>query len=119
MYCTVSQLGGFNTLMYYSSTLFSMVGFNKPVAVSIVVGGTNFLFGFVNFAAIDRFGRRVVLLITVLGMVSVATKISYFNTDNRISPSPSSSPPSPSTGSPSATTCPSRRARSAGRASSS
>ncbi|KAL1987807.1 hypothetical protein VTN96DRAFT_2210 [Rasamsonia emersonii] len=64
----ISQLGGFNTLMYYSSTLFAMVGFNKPVAVSIVVGGTNFLFGFINFAVIDRFGRRVVLLITVLGM---------------------------------------------------
>lgn len=56
--------------MYYSSTLFGMVGFNKPVAVSIVVGATNFLFGFVNFAFIDRYGRRVVLLITVLGMVS-------------------------------------------------
>lgn len=65
----VSQLGGFNTLMYYSSTLFSMVGFNKPVVVSIVVGGTNFLFGFVNFAVIDRFGRRIVLLITIIGMV--------------------------------------------------
>lgn len=66
---SVSQLGGFNTLMYYSSTLFSMVGFNKPVAVSIVVGATNFLFGFVNFAFIDKYGRRIVLLITVLGMV--------------------------------------------------
>lgn len=46
-----------------------MVGFNKPVVVSIVVGGTNFLFGFVNFAVIDRFGRRIVLLITIIGMV--------------------------------------------------
>jgi MFS transporter, SP family, solute carrier family 2 (myo-inositol transporter), member 13 len=40
----ISQLGRFNTLMYYSSTLFALVGFNKPVAVSIVVGGTNFVF---------------------------------------------------------------------------
>jgi hypothetical protein len=48
-----------------------MVGFNKPVAVSIVVGATNFLFGFVNFAFIDnKYGRRVVLLITVIGMES-------------------------------------------------
>lgn len=70
--CTVmavSQLGGFNTLMYYSATLFSIVGFNEPTAVSIVVGATNFLFGFVNFGVIDRFGRRTVLLITLMGMV--------------------------------------------------
>ncbi|KAI9927378.1 hypothetical protein AWENTII_006180 [Aspergillus wentii] len=64
----ISQLGGFNTLMYYSGTLFSMVGFDKPTAVSIVVGATNFVFGFVNFAIIDRYGRRVVLLVTMMGM---------------------------------------------------
>ncbi|RAK95132.1 myo-inositol transporter [Aspergillus ibericus CBS 121593] len=64
----VSQLGGFNTLMYYSATLFSLVGFNQATAVSIVVGATNFVFGFPNFAFIDRFGRRSMLLVTVLGM---------------------------------------------------
>ncbi|KAL1869739.1 hypothetical protein Plec18167_007663 [Paecilomyces lecythidis] len=64
----ISQLCGFNTLMYFSATLFSMAGFDKPTAVSIVVGGANFIFGFINFASIDRFGRRIVLLITVLGM---------------------------------------------------
>ncbi|KAH9217154.1 myo-inositol transporter [Leptodontidium sp. 2 PMI_412] len=64
----ISQLGGFNTLMYYSSTLFALVGFNKPVAVSLVVGGTNFLFGFACFFTLDRFGRRIILLITVMGM---------------------------------------------------
>jgi SP family myo-inositol transporter-like MFS transporter 13 len=73
MVMAISQLGGFNTLMYYSATLFSMVGFNKPTAVSMVVGATNFLFGFANFASIDRFGRRVVLLITVLGMASLSS----------------------------------------------
>ncbi|KAF4963381.1 hypothetical protein FSARC_8599 [Fusarium sarcochroum] len=69
--CTVmaiSQLGGFNTLMYYSATLFSLVGFNKPTAVAIVVGGTNFLFTFVNLVVIDKAGRRIILLVTVLGM---------------------------------------------------
>ncbi|RSL91328.1 hypothetical protein CEP51_000268 [Fusarium floridanum] len=69
--CTVmaiSQLGGFNTLMYYSATLFSLVGFNKPTAVAIVVGATNFLFTFVNMVVIDKAGRRIILLVTVLGM---------------------------------------------------
>lgn len=55
--------------MYYSATLFSLVGFNKPTAVAIVVGATNFLFTFVNLVVIDKAGRRIILIATVLGMV--------------------------------------------------
>ena len=65
----VSQLGGFNTLMYYSATLFGLVGFTNPTAVSITVGGTNFLFTLVNLVIIDKAGRRLILLVTVIGMV--------------------------------------------------
>lgn len=54
--------------MYYSATLFSLVGFKKATAVSIVVGGTNMIFTLVNMLFIDRLGRRKILLITVLGM---------------------------------------------------
>lgn len=64
----ISQLGGFNTLMYYSATLFALVGFNKPVAVSIVVGATNFVFTLFNMVVIDKLGRRRILLWTVSGM---------------------------------------------------
>ena len=39
----ISQMSGFNVLMYYSSTLFSIVGFSNPVAVGLVVAGTNFV----------------------------------------------------------------------------
>jgi len=42
--------------MYYSSTLFALVGFNKPVAVSLVVGATNFIFGFACFFSLDKYG---------------------------------------------------------------
>ena len=38
----ISQLSGFNTLMYYSSTLFALVGFSNPVAVGLVVAGGEF-----------------------------------------------------------------------------
>lgn len=40
----IQQLCGFNTLMYYSATLFAIVGFKNPIAVGVVVAGTNFLF---------------------------------------------------------------------------
>jgi SP family myo-inositol transporter-like MFS transporter 13 len=64
----ISQLGGFNTLMYYAATLFSIVGFNNPTAVGITVSATNFVFSIVNLVLVDRFGRRIILTITVLGM---------------------------------------------------
>ncbi|KAI9146737.1 NADPH--cytochrome P450 reductase [Paramyrothecium foliicola] len=76
----ISQLGGFNTLMYYSGTLFSLVGFDKPTAVSIVVGGTNFLFTGLNMLIIDKAGRRIILLVTVLGMsLAMAVAAIAFN----------------------------------------
>ena len=64
----ISQLGGFNTLMYYSATLFALVGFNNATAVAITVSGTNFLFSIVNLVLVDKFGRRIILCVTVLGM---------------------------------------------------
>ncbi|KAI5241648.1 general substrate transporter, partial [Aureobasidium subglaciale] len=64
----ISQLGGFNTPMYYSATLFGLVGFANATAVAIVVSGTNSLFSIVNIVLVDRFGRRAILKVTVLGM---------------------------------------------------
>ncbi|KAL3952480.1 hypothetical protein ACCO45_012423 [Purpureocillium lilacinum] len=64
----ISQLGGFNTLMYYSGTLFALVGFDKPTLVSLVVGATNFVFTLFNMFIIDKVGRRRILNCTVIGM---------------------------------------------------
>jgi hypothetical protein len=41
-------MSGFNTLMYYSSTLFALVGFSNPVAVGLVVAGVNFIMTWVS-----------------------------------------------------------------------
>lgn len=64
----ISQLGGFNSLMYYSSTLFALVGFANPVAVGTIIAATNFFFTWVNLMVVDRFGRRRILLSTMWGM---------------------------------------------------
>lgn len=69
--CTImaiSQLSGFNTLMYYSATLFKIVGFNNATAVAITVSATNFIFSIVNLVIVDKFGRRRILLVTIAGM---------------------------------------------------
>ncbi|MCJ1474259.1 myo-inositol transporter [Lambiella insularis] len=64
----ISQLGGFNSLMYYSSTLFAIVGFSNPVAVGTIIAGTNFIFTWVNLMLVDRIGRRRILLCTMWAM---------------------------------------------------
>lgn len=64
----ISQLGGFNALMYYSSTLFGLVGFANPVAVGTIIAATNFIFTWVNLMLVDRVGRRRILLCTMWGM---------------------------------------------------
>ncbi|KAJ9400982.1 hypothetical protein DTO282F9_1930 [Paecilomyces variotii] len=64
----ISQLSGFNSLMYYSGTLFGLVGFNNPVAVGIVVAGVNFIMTWVNMVIVDRVGRRRIMLCTVWAM---------------------------------------------------
>ncbi len=64
----ISQMSGFNTLMYYSSTLFALVGFSNPVAVGLVVAGVNFVMTWVNMMTVDPIGRRRVLISTVWGM---------------------------------------------------
>ncbi|SCU91419.1 LAFA_0F03642g1_1 [Lachancea sp. 'fantastica'] len=64
----IQQFCGWNSLLYFSGTIFSTVGFKNPAAVSIVVAGTNFVFTMVAFLAIDRVGRRIILLIGLPGM---------------------------------------------------
>lgn len=64
----ISQLGGFNSLMYYSSTLFALVGFSNPVAVGTIIAATNFIFTWVNLMLVDRIGRRRILICTMWAM---------------------------------------------------
>lgn len=68
------QLCGFNTLMYYSATLFAIVGFKNPIAVGSVVAITNFVFGGVSLKWADKIGRRRILIATMWAM-SVALAI--------------------------------------------
>lgn len=62
------QFCGFNTLMYYSSTLFDIVGFSNPIAVGSVVAIVNWIFTVLSIFLIDRIGRRRILLWTMWGM---------------------------------------------------
>ncbi|KAI0062567.1 general substrate transporter [Artomyces pyxidatus] len=63
------QLCGFNTLMYYSATLFKQIGFNQPTAVGLIVSGTNFIFTLFALKYIDIIGRRKIMLFSAPGMI--------------------------------------------------
>ncbi|KAI0298359.1 general substrate transporter [Multifurca ochricompacta] len=63
------QACGFNTLMYYSATLFKEIGFNQPTAVGLIISGTNFLFTLFALKYIDIIGRRRILLWSMPGMI--------------------------------------------------
>lgn len=61
----IQQFTGFNSLMYFSATIFETSGFNNPTAVSIIVAATNFVFTFLSIFIIDRVGRRRILIIAI------------------------------------------------------
>jgi SP family myo-inositol transporter-like MFS transporter 13 len=56
-------------LMYFSATIFRLVGFESPTLTSLSIAITNFLFTLVAFHYIDRIGRRRILLWSVPIMV--------------------------------------------------
>ncbi|ETN36423.1 uncharacterized protein HMPREF1541_08700 [Cyphellophora europaea CBS 101466] len=61
----LQQLCGFNSLMYFSATIFELLHFSSPTLTSLSVAGTNFLFTIAAFYLIDRIGRRRILLLTI------------------------------------------------------
>lgn len=56
--------------MYFSATIFALVGFRSPTLAALSIASTNFLFTLVAFYAIDQVGRRRILLLSVPVMTS-------------------------------------------------
>lgn len=55
--------------MYFSATIFALVGFTSPILASLSISFTNFLLTLVAFAWIDIVGRRNILLRSIPFMV--------------------------------------------------
>jgi SP family myo-inositol transporter-like MFS transporter 13 len=58
-----------NSLMYFSATIFSLIGFSSPTLTSLSVAVTNFAFTVLSLLLIDLLGRRRILLISIPVMV--------------------------------------------------
>lgn len=61
----IQQFTGFNSLMYFSATIFETSGFDNATAVSIIIAATNFVFTFIALCIIDKVGRRRILIFAV------------------------------------------------------
>lgn len=79
----LQQLCGFNSLMYFSATIFTLVGFDQPTLTALTVAATNFVFTVAALLLVDRIGRRRVLLYSIplmaLGLVLAAYGFSYLD----------------------------------------
>ncbi|KAM0752601.1 putative myo-inositol transporter [Meredithblackwellia eburnea MCA 4105] len=63
------QLTGFNTLLYYSGNIFSLLGFKNSAAAGLIVSGGNTFMLFIGMCIVDRVGRRRILICAYPGMI--------------------------------------------------
>ncbi|RHN72658.1 putative major facilitator, sugar transporter, major facilitator superfamily [Medicago truncatula] len=79
----VQQIVGINTIMYYSPTIVQFAGIasnSTAFALSLVTSGLNAVGTIVSMVLIDRFGRRKLMLISLIGIfVSLVTLSVTFN----------------------------------------
>ncbi|THX73199.1 putative MFS myo-inositol transporter [Aureobasidium pullulans] len=99
----LQQLSGFNSLMYFSATIFALVGFTSPIGTSLSISVSNFVFTLLAFAIIDRVGRRRILLYSIpfmiLGLASCSLAFMHIDASPSDTVAPStavSAPKSPS-----------------------
>lgn len=84
--------------MYFSATIFTMVGFRVPTLTSLSVAGTNFAFTVMAILLIDRVGRRRMLLYSVPFMMVGLLASAYGFTRIDLPSSSSSMPQGPDGG---------------------
>lgn len=67
-----NQLAGINAILYYLNDIFAAAGYGKVSAdmQAVAIGATNFAFTLLALFAIDRIGRKTLLLIGSVGMTA-------------------------------------------------
>lgn len=81
------QLSGINAVIFYATTIFQMSGSSIDENVSsIIIGVVNFVSTFIATVLIDRLGRKILLYISSVSMISMLTilGIYYYFKDNQV-----------------------------------
>jgi SP family arabinose:H+ symporter-like MFS transporter len=73
------QVSGVNTIIDYAPTILKSAGWKIDAALfsTLVIGLTNFIFTFVSFWAIDRYGRKPLYIIGSLGMTAALVLLAW------------------------------------------
>ncbi|MBV5314498.1 MAG: sugar porter family MFS transporter [Prolixibacteraceae bacterium] len=81
------QITGINTIMYYAPKIFANVGQSNDSALlqTILIGGTNLVFTLVAMVLIDRFGRKLLIVIGSTGMTLMLAGLSALYFTNQTS----------------------------------
>ncbi len=78
-----NQMSGINFVIYFAPRIFGMAGLdaNSALLSTAIIGGTNLLFTLLGLLLIDRFGRRLLMLIGSIGyIVSLSAVAAVFAT---------------------------------------
>lgn len=82
-----SQLSGINAVLYYLNDIFAAAGASASSSgmQTVIVGATNLVFTTLAMLTIDRFGRRILLLIGSVGMAATLAGIAaiFYTHTNR------------------------------------
>ncbi len=76
-----NQLSGINVILYYAKRIFEMAGAGESAALlqAVAVGFTNLVFTILAMALIDRFGRKILMIVGSIGYIlSLATVAGAF-----------------------------------------
>jgi sugar porter (SP) family MFS transporter len=77
-----NQLAGINAILYYLNNIFAAAGFSQISGdqQAIAIGFTNLIFTIVGMSAIDRLGRKTLLLIGAAGTASCLAGVAWIFT---------------------------------------
>ncbi|CAI9105719.1 OLC1v1004716C2 [Oldenlandia corymbosa var. corymbosa] len=73
------QFVGINTVMYYSPTIIQFAGFaskSTAIALSLITSGLNAVGSIVSMCFVDRYGRRRLMLISMVGIITCLVVLS-------------------------------------------
>ncbi len=79
LFAVFNQVSGINAIIYYSPRIFESTGLGKSSSLlsTAGLGAINFTFTLLAMNFIDRIGRRTLMLIGSLGLISTLAMVSY------------------------------------------
>jgi sugar porter (SP) family MFS transporter len=71
-FAVFNQVSGINAIIYYAPRIFEMTGLGRTSSLlsTVGIGAVNFIFTFVAINFIDRIGRKTLMLIGSIGLIS-------------------------------------------------